>query len=139
MLRGRRGAGRASEPISPIAHRCRRGLRRHDVGCWNARQKRVVPRSYRAASNMVQKSIGHIEESGSQLTPAFLRCCLDGTRLGDRPSPSSVVVRLKGPFDLPLSLAASASFLPPTAPASTVLRVATTISGRLAIIKVRQM
>jgi DNA-3-methyladenine glycosylase II len=48
-------------------------------------------------------------------------------------------VKLKGPFDLPLSLAASASFLPPTAPASTVLRVATTISGRPAIIKVRQM
>jgi DNA-3-methyladenine glycosylase II len=64
---------------------------------------------------------------------------LDGTRPGDRPSPSSVVVRLKGPFDLPLSLAASASFLPPTTPASTVLRVATTISGRPAIIKVRQM
>src|SRR5205085_163216 len=45
----------------------------------------------------------------------------------------------KGPFDLPLSLAASASFLPPTAPASTALRVATMISGRPAIIQVRQM
>lgn len=83
--------------------------------------------------------LGHIEESGSRLAPAFLRCCLDGTRLGDRPWLSSVVVKLKGPFDLSLSLAASASFLPPTAVASTVLRVATTIGGRPAIIKVRQM
>jgi DNA-3-methyladenine glycosylase II len=64
---------------------------------------------------------------------------LDGTRLGDRQWPSSVVVELNGQFDLPLSLAASASFLPPTAPASTVLRVATTIGGRPAIIKVRQI
>jgi DNA-3-methyladenine glycosylase II len=64
---------------------------------------------------------------------------LDGTCPGDRPWPSSVVVNLKGPFDLPLSLAASASFLPPTAPASTVLRMATTIGGRPAIIKVRQI
>jgi DNA-3-methyladenine glycosylase II len=64
---------------------------------------------------------------------------LDGTRLGDRRWPSSVVVKLNGPFDLPLSLAASASFLPPTAPASTALRVATTIGGRPAIIKVRQI
>jgi DNA-3-methyladenine glycosylase II len=64
---------------------------------------------------------------------------LNRTRLGDRPWPSSVVVKPKGPFDLPLSLAASASFLPPTAPASTVLRVATTIGGRPAIIQVRQI
>ena len=63
---------------------------------------------------------------------------MDGTRLGDRPPPSSVVVKLKGPFDLPLSLAASASFLPSAAPASTMLRVATTIGGRPAMIKVRQ-
>jgi hypothetical protein len=64
---------------------------------------------------------------------------LDGTLLNNGTSPSSFVVRLKGPFDLPLSLAASASFLPPTAPASTVLRVAATIGGRPAIIKVCQI
>jgi DNA-3-methyladenine glycosylase II len=64
---------------------------------------------------------------------------LDGTRLGDRQWPSLVVVKLKGPFDLPLSLAASASFLPATTPASAALKVATTIGGRSAIIKVRQI
>ena len=50
----------------------------------------------------------------------------------------SAVLRLAGPFDLPLSLAAAASFLPRADPVPAVLRVATHVDCRSAIIKIRQ-
>ena len=52
--------------------------------------------------------------------------------------PSSAVLRLARPFDLPLSLAAAASFLPRAGAAPTVLRVGTHIDCRSVIIEIRQ-
>ena len=52
--------------------------------------------------------------------------------------PSSAVLRLVGPFDLPLSLEAAACFLPRANPVPTLLRVATYIDCRSVIIKIRQ-
>ena len=51
---------------------------------------------------------------------------------------SSAVLRLAEPFDLPLSLEAAACFLPRAEPVPTVLRVATYIDCRSAIIEIRQ-
>lgn len=50
----------------------------------------------------------------------------------------SAVLRLAGPLDLPLSLEAAACFLPRADPVPTVLRIATHIDCRCAIIKIRQ-
>lgn len=52
--------------------------------------------------------------------------------------PTSAVLRLAGPFDLPLSLEAAACFLPRRDAVPTVLRMATHIDCRSAIIEIRQ-
>jgi DNA-3-methyladenine glycosylase II len=48
-------------------------------------------------------------------------------------------VRFKGPFDLPLSLAAAASFLPAQGTVPVVLRVGTRVGRRPAILEIRQI
>jgi DNA-3-methyladenine glycosylase II len=48
-------------------------------------------------------------------------------------------VRLKGPFDLPLSLAAAASFLPAQGTVPVVLRVGVRFGRHLAILEIRQI
>ena len=50
----------------------------------------------------------------------------------------SVLLQVAGPFDLPLSLKAAASFLPAIEPASETLRAAMYLDGRPAIVEVRQ-
>jgi 3-methyladenine DNA glycosylase/8-oxoguanine DNA glycosylase len=52
---------------------------------------------------------------------------------------SLLTVTLKGPFSLPLSLEATASFLPRTGRAPSALRLATRIGCRPAIIEIRQI
>jgi len=52
--------------------------------------------------------------------------------------PSSAVLRLSGPFDLPLSLEAAASFLPRTGSVPRELRVASYVDCQPVIIQIRQ-
>ena len=51
----------------------------------------------------------------------------------------SANVRLKGPFDLPLSLAAAASFLPAQGAVPVVLRAGIRVGRRPAILEIRQL
>lgn len=57
--------------------------------------------------------------------------------VGPRRAPS-VVVSSKGPFDLPLSLEAAASFLPVVGPVSKVLRAPVHVNGRPRIVEISQ-
>lgn len=50
----------------------------------------------------------------------------------------TVTLRAVGPFDLPLSLRAAASFLPPTGPVPLILRVAVDAGADAAVIELRQ-
>lgn len=57
---------------------------------------------------------------------------------GYRSCKRSVSIKLNGPFDLSLSLAAAASFLPPVDPIPRTLRLAVAVANRPAIIEIRQ-
>lgn len=57
--------------------------------------------------------------------------------VGRRPAPS-VVVSSKGPFELPLSLEAAASFLPMAGPVPNILRAPVRMDGHPTIVQIRQ-
>jgi DNA-3-methyladenine glycosylase II len=54
------------------------------------------------------------------------------------PEEASIAIRQRGPFDLPLSLAAAASFLPSLGLVPTVLRQAVRVNGAATVLEIRQ-